>query len=60
MGVSGAMEDDVVIFRDQDGGCSEGGLAAIIAELSDGNEVGGSKVWKRVCSASCLGEARNV
>ena len=60
MGVSGAMEDYVVILGDEDSGCSEGGFASIIAELSDGNEVGGSKVGKSVGSASCLGEARNV
>ena len=39
-GVSGAMENDVVILGDEDSGCSEGGDAPIITELSNGDEVG--------------------
>ena len=49
----------MAILGDGDSGGSESGLAAIITELSDGDEVGGTKVWKDVGKAGCWGEARD-
>ena len=59
-GVSGSVEEDVAVLGDGDSVGSECGLAAIITELSDGDEVGGAKIGKNVGSARCCGEARDV